>query len=88
MTAVAICIGGALLFGTVGAWLAFRKPWAWVLVRDTGVHRYYQHPDGRRRRVDHHAGGRCRGADAGRDRRSGGRRGRCARRARVGRGPA
>jgi len=51
LTAVAICIGGALLFGTVAAWLAFHKPWAWVLVRDTGVHRYYQHPDGRRRVV-------------------------------------
>ena len=50
MTAVALCIGGALLSGTVAAWLAIRKPWAWVLVRDTGVHRY-QHPDGRRRVV-------------------------------------
>jgi len=34
------------------SWLALRlKPWAWTLVRDTGVHRYYQHPDGRRRVV-------------------------------------
>lgn len=25
------------------------RPWAWFVVRDTGVHVYEEHPDGRRR---------------------------------------
>ena len=29
--------------------LVKRKPWAWVTVRDTGVHRYQVHPSGQRR---------------------------------------
>jgi predicted RNA binding protein YcfA (HicA-like mRNA interferase family) len=44
------------VLGFAAAWLvvvmlAIFKPWAWALARDTGVHRYYQHPDGRRRVV-------------------------------------
>jgi hypothetical protein len=29
--------------------VAWRRPFAWRVVRDTGVHRYLEHPSGRRR---------------------------------------
>lgn len=33
------------------------RPWAWTTVRDTGVHLYQQHEDGRRRVRRRHGGG-------------------------------